>query len=174
MNLTRREQNKLADAMRYAPDRLKREILGRNRNAFIQTFTDAFTATDGKGDPVWSARMAACEMYARIEGMLGPTHQVLIGILGELGVSTRDELNELVESGRALKRSEQDVSKTVGDIADETIQLLSDCIRRDPTIAARARAAIDTVAPGVRDGGMAQSELGGKTSTNGTGIEAPE
>lgn len=147
----------MAHAMQSMPDKLKRELLGDNRAAFLRTFRDAFNATDGKGDPVWSARMAACEMYGRIEGMLGPTHQVLIGILGELGVSTRDELNELVESGRALKRSEQDVTKSLDEVFAEAMELAVSCIKLAPRLANVMRTALDAVAPGVRDAEVERS-----------------
>ena len=164
--LNKREQRQLQNAMRYAPEKIKGELVGRNHGKFQERFAESFDAEKGCAKcgtlaVDYSVRLEACKTYGAFAGMLGSQSQIILNLNASLGVRDEAELRELVESGRALKRSEQDVSKTVGDIADETIQLLADCIRRDPTIAARARAAIDAVAPQGRTAAMDEPSMNG-------------
>lgn len=120
----------MANAMRFAPDKLRDAVVGKNWSKFVERFAEAFDACTPEGDPDHRARGQAQALYAQISGMVGPQSQIIVQLNASLGVRDEAELRELVDAGRRYREAESNATITAQDLWPKAAQALLLCAPR--------------------------------------------
>lgn len=107
---------------RYAPFAIKQAIAEQNYDAALRELSSAIDT----GAP-WAIRC-----WLECVGAVGSTQQVIINLNAQLGVRDESELRELVEAGRKVRESHNDVSKAASDLIDDGLALAELAARKVP------------------------------------------